>query len=722
METTALGRESGNLADLQAGSLKAIARVAIAIGYLWLMWLDVPGRPRPASPGPWAAMALLTLSGTLSHVLCGRRLRLAAHLLLWGLLGAIACIAFTYPSPVSTCLFILPVIISSLLLGERAVALVAAAAALLLAAANLSNLGAGSLPVTLFAVSLVALVALTCWLSARNLYTALAWTWHGFERASHNEQVARERQAELRRTLKALDEASYRLERTNYMLNLAREQAEEARRLKQSFAQTISHELRTPLNLIVGFTELMTESPQYYGTALPPTYLRDLRIVHRNACHLQNLVNDVLDLARIDAAQMSLLPEEADPATLVQEAANTVRGLVEARGLTLQVELEPDLPPLWVDPVRIRQVLFNLLSNAARFTERGGITIRVQRQGDDVSFAVVDTGVGIAPEDIPRVFVEFQQLDDTTRRQHGGAGLGLAISRRFVELHGGRIWVESQVGRGSAFHFSLPSKGGTGAPTADHAGEALSRPPQPDEERILLAVTRSPSAGALLARYVRGCRTVIVGDMEQGRQAAQRLMPQAVVIDAACEDMGPTDLAGLAQAWGLPRSPFLACPLPGEEPLRQRLAVDGYLVKPVTQQSLADVLRQFGEGIDSVLVVDDDRDFVQLLVRLLDNPLRRYQVTSAYSGEEGLERMRQQQPDLVLLDLALPGLDGLQVIERIRGTPAWRHIPIVVVSAQEEIDNLETLAGAMLIARAEGLRPGEVVQWVQKALDTATLK
>ncbi len=722
METTESADEAGNLAQLQGGSLKVIARVAVAIAYVWLLWLGVPGRLRPPPAGLWIGMGLLMLSGVGSHVFYVRRLRLAAHLLVWGFTGTVACVAFVYPSPVSACLFVLPVIISSLLLSQRGVGVVTIAAVVLIPAANWPALRAGLLPGGLLGMPLAVLVALTCWLSVRNLHIALAWTWHGFQRAIQNEQVARERQAELRRTLKALDEASYRLERTNYMLNLARDQAEEARRLKQSFAQTISHELRTPLNLIVGFTELMTESPQYYGAPLPSIYLRDLRIVHRNACHLQNLVNDVLDLARIDAAQMSLLPEETDPATLVQEAANTVRALVESRGLTLAVSADPDLPPLWVDPVRIRQVLFNLLSNAARFTEHGGITVRVGRQDDEVRFAVADTGVGIAPADLPRVFEEFQQLDDSPRRQHSGAGLGLAISRRFVEMHGGRIWVESQVGRGSTFHFSLPTRGRVLAATAEHTSSEPRQAAPPHQEPVLLAVTRSPSGGALLARYVRGCRTVVVRNLEQGRQAAQRLMPQAVVIDAACEAVDAPDLAGLARSWGLPRVPFVACPLPGEEPLRQRLTVDGYLVKPVTQQGLADILRQFGAGIDSILIIDDDRDFVQLLLRLLDNSLRRYQVGSASSGEEALERMAEQSPDLVLLDLALPGMDGLQVIERIRSAEAWRHIPIVVVSAQEEIDNLEAMAGAMLIARAEGLRPGEVVQWVQKALDTTMLR
>jgi signal transduction histidine kinase/CheY-like chemotaxis protein len=538
--------------------------------------------------------------------------------------------------------------------------------------------------------------------------------------ACYNEQMARERGAELRRALKALDEATHRLERANYMLTLARDQAEEARRLKQRFAQTISHELRTPLNLIVGFTELMAQSPEYYGGQLPPTYLRDLSIVHRNACHLQTLVNDVLDLARIESAQMGLLAEETDPAALVQESVATTRSLVEARGLALHTEIEPDLPPLQVDPTRIRQVLFNLLNNAARFTERGSVTVSVCRQGDEVIFAVADTGEGIAPEDIPRIFEEFQQVDGSTRRRHGGAGLGLAISRRFVELHGGRIWVESQMGKGSTFYFSLPVD--QTDLVAAPGGRLTEATPlvsaRGSEDHILLAITRSPSAAALLTRYVHGYRTVVLPDLEQAQRVALQLMPQAVIIDRACEALDPAELEELGREWGLPRTPFIACPMPGEEPLRQRLAVDGYLIKPVSRQSLWDVLRRFGEDVDSVLVVDDDHDFVRLLSRMLeDSPVRRYQVIRAYSGQEGLAMIHHRQPDLVLLDLMLPDVDGFQVIERVRSNPAWQHIPIVVVSARDKMDQQEALTGAMMVAKADGLVPGDVVQWVQNVVD-----
>ena len=710
------------LADLQEQALRVVAVFAGTIGYCWLLWVLWPNTGGDSPPlTAWAGSGLLVLSAVLSYVLRGRFLQAASVILVGGVLIAIGCSMRAFQSSDLAYFVTLPVVFSGVLLGARSVFAVAALGGLLALSINPVHPGASLFPMHVSSpIGVIALVAVASWLSAHSLRTALAWVWHGYERARYNEEVARERAGELRRALKALDEATHRLERTNYMLALARDQAEEARRLKQQFAQTISHELRTPINLVVGFTELMTESPEYYGSQLPPAYRRDLNIVHRNACHLENLVSDVLDLARIEAAQMSMLPEKIDPAALVQEAVSTARGLIEAHGLTLCIEAEADLPQLWVDPTRIRQVLFNLLNNAARFTDEGSISVSVRQRGENVVFAIADTGVGIAPENISRVFDEFEQADGGTRRRHGGAGLGLAISKRFVELHGGRIWAKSQVGQGSTFYFSLPvGQEDLTVISRRLAGVASTATPKGSEEPVLLAIARSPAAAALLTRYVRGCRTVVVPDIELARHTAKRLMPQAVIIDRACAELDSDCLERLAQEWGMPHLPFIACPLPGEELLRRRLAVEGYLIKPVMRRALWDMLRQFGEDVDQVLVIDDDQDFTLLMSRMLeDSPVRRYRVLSAYGGQEGLEMMRKHRPDLVLLDLGLPDIHGFQVVEHIRSDPTGKHTPIVIVSAWDELDSHKALMGSMTIAKADGLSPGEVVRWVQGVVNT----
>lgn len=717
-------------ADLQEEMVSIIALAGAIIGYGWLavnIWsayLAGPNYGEPPNPWSWLGGVVLLACATLSYQWRRTRHRAATLTLAWGILAATTCAmqAFTLPGAASTYLFIAPILFASVLLGQRAFALLAAVALALAALIGATNAGqpptaaAALLP---FIILLTA--ALTAWLSTRRLFTALDWVWRGYQQARQNEDLARDRQGELQRTLKALDETTYRLERANYMLAWARDQAEEARRIKQQFAQTVSHELRTPLNLIVGFTELMIESPEYYGEQLGPRYLRDLRIVHRNARHLQTLINDVLDLARIEAAQMTLVCEEVAPAVLVKDAIGSAASLIESNGLTLDVRLEPDLPALWVDPTRIRQVLFNLLNNAARFTERGGVTVSARRAGDEVVFTVQDTGVGIPADAIGRIFEDFQQVDSSTRRRHGGAGLGLAISKRFVTLHGGRIWVESQPGVGSAFSFSLPI--GRQPPEAAIGGAPIAERPgrsgAPSDQPVLLAVTRSLSAAALLTRYIRGCNTTVVPDLAHAQAAVGRLLPQAIVIDqaiCASPDVSPQQIA---TTWDLGRVPVMICPLPGEQTLAQQLNVDGYLVKPITRQDLWAVLRQFGAKIDRILIVDDDEEFVQLMGRMLDSPVRRYQVSAAYTGQEALAMMRRRRPDLILLDVRLPDISGPEVARQMRERPEWQAIPIVMVSAQDEPVEAEGCAQALAIARATPWQSADVVRWIQQMVDLA---
>lgn len=722
--------EADTLTHLRAESLKWLAFGVGLPGYVWLIVVIWPESHLPSEA--WLGCGLLILGVILGYALRWRRPHFASGLLVAGALAAITGAILAFNLLTLSYLFIVPVILTSALFGPLPTVLVAGGAGLFTIALSLYRLGLSPLGLDMWLpVGVLALVTTAECLAAHNLYSVFSWVWNAYELAHKNEQIAREGRAELQRILKALDDATYRLERANYSLALARDQAEEARRLKQQFAQTISHELRTPLNLIVGFSELMIQTPEYYGVQFTPSFARDLTIVYRNACHLQKLVNDVLDLARIEAAQVGLQPEMVNPANLVQEAVNTACSLVEARGLVLHTSIAPDLPRLWVDPTRIRQVLFNLLNNAARFTEQGSITVSVDRQGEEVVFAVADTGVGIAPEDVPRIFEEFRQLDGGTQRRHGGVGLGLPISRRFVELHGGRIWVESQVGKGSTFFFSLPitqrnllispvnqlsvlpsraaAQGRASRWRSSRNMTAIHESP------LLLAVTRSPTAATLLTRYVRGCHTTVVQDLEQAKRAARQLLPQTVVIDTVHVKLAPEELQELPKIWGLPECLILACRLPGEESLREELAVDGYLVKPVSRQNLWDALRRFGDHVDRVLVVDDDLDFVRLMERFLTSPPRPYVVGTAHKGREALEIIRRQPPDLVLLDLMLPDMAGSQFITQLRAT--WRSLPIIAVSACDTPSLQYARPGPMFVAKGRGFTPGEIVWWIQHAIE-----
>ncbi len=734
-----------NLTDLQEETFAFITFMAGTICLIWFVLAVLSQFFRPYPLSFWLGLAILTLCVIVGSLLRDKHLERASLIVVGGILITITCILWSFPSPVTACLFVIPIIFASALLGEKELFWVAAASSMLTLAIGILFLREGLPAGTeaflaagvalsrdllassfLVPIGIIVLTAIASWGTSRRWYTALAWIWHSYERARSNEQVARQNQAELKRVLKSLDNALYGLERANFELMRARNQAEEARRIKQQFAQNISHELRTPLNLIVGFTEMMAETPDYYGVDLTPEYLRDLSTVYRNARHLQTLVNDVLDLARIEAAQMNILPEETDPGRLVQDALNTISSLVTARGLALHTDVEQDLPHVWVDPTRIRQVLFNLLNNAIRFTERGSITVRVYHQDEAVVYSVADTGMGIKAGEFEHIFEEFHQADGSRRRRHEGAGLGLTISKRFVELHRGRIWAESagEAGEGSTFYFSLPTDRvalvETPSPYSEHTLLADLNPIKASQEPILLAVTRSLSAATLLTHYVQGCRTVIVSDLEEAGHSVQQLMPQAVVVDRNCVDLDEGDMERTAQKWGAPRMPFIICSLPDEAPLQQRLSVEGYLVKPISRRTVWDVMHRFGERLEHVLVVDGDRDFARLLNRILDeNPIRRYRVTRTHSGEQALARMKQQVPDLLFLDLALPGIDGLQVLDQVRSNPLWQHISVIIVSAQGETDSFEILQGAVSISKAEGMRPGEVVAWVQHVVNSA---
>ncbi len=332
-----------NLADLQEKSLKIIALFVGAIGYLWFasnFWsLRVTREIHSQAPiSAWIGCGLLILSVMVSYVLRDRHLRMTTHLLVWGILAAAACAVLAFPSPAVAYLFVLPIIFASVLLSQPAFFSVAVVAGLLSLAIGPTSMGMPLLsPDVALPVVIIALVTIASWLSARNLYIALKWAWNGYERARRNERMAREQGAELKRILKALDEAYYRLERANYMLAVARDEAEEARQLKQQFAQNISHELRTPLGIIIGFSETMANAPETYGDMVwPPSLRGDVEQVYRSSRHLSSLIDDVLDLSALEARRLRLAVEEVDIGAVIQEAVSVVDSLFQVKRLHLK--------------------------------------------------------------------------------------------------------------------------------------------------------------------------------------------------------------------------------------------------------------------------------------------------------------------------------------------------------------------------------------------------
>jgi signal transduction histidine kinase/CheY-like chemotaxis protein len=531
---------------------------------------------------------------------------------------------------------------------------------------------------------------------AHNLSLALAWAYHSTRDAFQRLADAREHRARLYRTMKDLDEAYVRLERANHMLVLARAEAEEAREARNRFVLAISHELRTPLNFIIGFSELMTNSPTTYAPLdqWPPGLYADIQEIYRSSTHLQHLVNDVLELGQIEAQRMVLMKEWVDPVGLIQEVEAMARSAFARKGLWFRVEIEPELPKVFVDRIRIRQVLLNLVSNSLRFVERGGVTVRLQRGEKGLLICVQDTGPGIAQEDIPKIFEEFRQVGNGSWRRREGFGLGLSISRRFVELHGGRMWVESQVGQGTSFYLTLPSP---------QTARDLFVPPEEEtadvrywrylkekaeRERTVLVLSPDPVAGDVIARYVEGYRVVTVSSLDQVRPRVTELLPNALIFDQAAIQAEAVQTALRELPYDLPVIGF-AFPGSPVHPRSLPAGVSNYLVKPIRREALAEAVRALGPGIRSLLVVDDDPAMVRFVTLALESEKAEgstgngFRLVTAFNGSEALEKLRRDPPDAVLLDLALPDISGWEVLERLRLDPELNQVPVILITAHD---------------------------------------
>ena len=361
------------------------------------------------------------------------------------------------------------------------------------------------------------------WLVMRPMRQAAESALAGWEQSREHLAETRERRMELSRALRALEEATYRIERTNNELVIAQHQAEQAKSLQNRFTATVSHELRGPLNVIVGFTQLMALSPESYDVELPACYRSDIYTIYRNSRHLAALVDDILDLSQVEAYRLSLVREPVDLSTdVVQDAVRAIEPLVRRKGLYLRQEIDEGTPSILADPVRMRQVMLNLLANAVRFTDEGGITVSLQRSDDQVKVSVTDTGHGIPAEHMDELFVEFHQIQPTATREARGTGLGLAISKHLVELHGGRMWADSAEGQGTTFSFTLPLAN-------EHTESDLVHTPHDDRDlaahETCIVVHDDLTVVRALGRRLEGFRTIGLDDVANLASLTDELHP-----------------------------------------------------------------------------------------------------------------------------------------------------------------------------------------------------
>jgi signal transduction histidine kinase/CheY-like chemotaxis protein/HAMP domain-containing protein len=489
-------------------------------------------------------------------------------------------------------------------------------------------------------------------------------------------------------------------------------QLELASQHKSQFVASMSHELRTPLNAIIGLTEMMVTNAPRFGTekAAEP-----LKRVHRAGQHLLGLINQVLDLSKIEAGKLELNPESVNLAPLIDEVVGTARQLAQQNKNNLVVEAQDKLGALTVDPMRLRQILLNLLSNACKFTTQGEVKLRVRKIADGrnwAEFAVVDTGIGMTPEQQAKLFEEFTQADSSTARRYGGTGLGLAITRKLARMMGGDVTVASEPGKGSVFTVRLPA----GAEPATRAATNGGRPPSSD---CVLVVCDDANARELIADQLKaeGFSVATAAGGLEGLKLAKDLRPIAITLDVMMPDLdGWSVLAALRQDPELAEIPVIMITILDEHRRGVALGAAGYLTKPIDRERLHRVVSRFRAPArpTRILLVEDDADQRQRLRGWLKD--EQWAVQEAANGREALALLKDPKPDVILLDLMMPEMDGFAVVAALQKEPRWRDIAVIVITSRDlDAKDRERLnSGVQSVLVKETFRPAELVARIRQ--------
>lgn len=491
--------------------------------------------------------------------------------------------------------------------------------------------------------------------------------------------------ASLQEVNQKLAEANQNLEqkvaqRTTELI-AAMEAAEAANQSKSSFLANMSHELRTPMNAIIGYSEMLIEEAEELE---PAEFVPDLQKIQVAGKHLLLLINDILDLSKIEAGRMELYLETFDLKTLVDEVVSTIQPLLEKNHNRLAIVCDRNMGSLHADLTKVRQILFNLLSNACKFTEAGRISLTIERQDEWVSFQVKDSGIGMTPEQMAKLFQPFTQADASTTRKYGGTGLGLAITQRFCQMMGGKLDLKSALGEGTSFTLRLP----TVVPDAKERGNssAMVEPMlSPAEEALVLAIDDDPQVLELLERSLTkaGLKVACATSGLEGLTLARELRPAVITLDVMMPQMdGWAVLTALKSDPELETIPVILLTMADQKNRGYALGATDYLTKPIERERLLAVVQKYRTPAkNTVLVVEDDTATRALLRHYLEKG--DWLVQEASNGQEGLAQLRQHTIHLILLDLMMPVMDGFEFIARLQQHSEWESLPVVVITAKD---------------------------------------